>query len=87
MISDLRDFVAKMQSLRTGNLSLADTSKILEGLFGERPARKVIDEYVASAPAGGNRIVPVTGRVVGASTGLASPAIARAAPPHSFFGD
>ena len=60
MISDLRDFVAKMQSLRTGNLSLADTSKILEGLFGERPARKVIDEYVARSPAGGNRIVPVT---------------------------
>jgi hypothetical protein len=87
MISDLRDFVAKMQSLRTGNLSLADTSKILEGLFGERPARKVIDEYVARSPAGGNRIVPVTGRVLGAAAGLASPAIARAAPPHSFFGD
>ena len=87
MISDLRDFVGKMHVLRTGNLSLAEMGKLLENLFGERPAKKVIDEYVASAPAGGNRIVPVTGRVVGASSGLAAPAVARQPPTHNFFGD
>lgn len=86
MILDLEDFVAKMGALRTGNLSLADMSKLLEGLFGERPARSVVDDYVRRAQPGGNRVVPMTGRVVGIGSGLAAPVSARTPPSHRFFG-
>jgi hypothetical protein len=87
MIADLRDFVAKMQVLRRGDLSLAQMGKILEGLFGERPAKKVVDEYVTRSAPGGNRIVPATGRVIGAASGLMTPAAARPSAAHNFYGD
>ena len=87
MILDLEDFVAKMSALRTDNLSLADMSKLLEGLFGERPARSVVDDYVRRAQPGGNRVVPMTGSVVGIGSGLVAPASARTPPSHRFFGD
>lgn len=87
MIADLRDFVAKMQVLRSGNLSLAEMGKVLEGLFGESPAKKVLDEYVSRSAPGGNRIVPATGRVIGAASGLVTPAAAKQPAAHKFYGD
>jgi hypothetical protein len=87
MIADLRDFVAKMQVLRSGDLSLAEMGKVLEGLFGERPAKNVIDEYVSRSAPGSNRIVPATGRVIGGASGLMTPAAAKQPAPHNFFGD
>lgn len=87
MISDLGDFVVKMNQLRAGNLSLAEMSKLLESMFGERPARKVVEDYVRRSTPGGNRVAPITGRVVGVSSGLVAPASARTPPSHSFFGD
>ncbi len=89
MISDLRDFCAKMHTLRFGNLSLAQMSVILEGLFGERPARAALNEYVTRqgglSQAGKSRIAPGSGRIIG--TGLAaSPAYARPVPSHNFYG-
>ena len=87
MTADLRAFVAKMQTLRSGKLTIAEMGLIFEDLFGQRPARKAVDDYIASAPAGGNRVVTNTGRIVGLSSGLASPAYGRQVPAHNFFGD
>ncbi len=86
MIHDLRDFVAKMQTLRSGTVDLAEMSKVLEELFGRRPARNVIDDYIASAPSGGNRVVGKTGRILGLTSGISSPALARTVSEHRFFG-
>jgi SMODS domain-containing protein len=87
MISDLRAFILKIQALRSGSLALDGMSKILEELFGQRPARKAVADYIASAPSGGNRVVTSTGRILGLTSSVATPALARPVPPHTFFGD
>lgn len=87
-ISDLRDFVAKIHHLRTADLTLAEMSSVLEDLFGARPARRAVQDYLDRAPSGGSRIVPGSGRIIGGSFGLAgAPAVARPVPRHHFFGD
>jgi hypothetical protein len=87
MIEDLRAFIAKMQLLRSGNLTIAEMGKILEDLFGQRPARKAVDDYIASAPAGGNRLITNTGRIVGLTSGISTPSFGRQIHGHNFYGD
>lgn len=86
-ISDLRDFVAKIHLLRTGDLSIDQIGKILEGLFGERPAKSAINDYLSTP--GPSRVEYGTGRIVrpAAAAGLVSvPAVARPVAGHDFFG-
>jgi hypothetical protein len=84
MIADLRDLVAKLQLLRTGNLSIDKIQNILEGLFGERPAKSAVNDYMF--PPQRNRVQYGTGRIVrGAAVG-ASVAMTQPVAAHSFFG-
>jgi hypothetical protein len=55
-ISDLRDFVKKIHRLRTADLTLPEMSSILEDLFGTRPARQAVREYLNRAPAVGRSL-------------------------------
>jgi hypothetical protein len=83
MIADLRDLVAKLGLLRTGNLSIDKIQNVLEDLFGERPAKSAVNDYMF--PPQQNRVQYGTGRIVrgavGGSVGLTQPVAA-----HSFFG-
>lgn len=85
-ISDLNEFVAKINLLRTGDLSVGEISKILEQMFGERPARSAVKDYM-SAPTrphveyGTGRVVRPVGAVASASSMI------RPVPAHNFFGD
>jgi hypothetical protein len=47
-IEELKTFAAKLERLR-GDIALPETQKILEELFGEKPARAVVKEYVDRA--------------------------------------
>jgi hypothetical protein len=88
MVDDLKDFIVKIQRLRSGTLDLAQMSAILEGLFGQRPVRKAIDDYITSmTPGRTSRVVTSSGRVLAPAVGVALPAAARAIPPHTHFGD
>lgn len=88
MIADLEDFCAKMHALRCNGLSLMEMSKLLEQMFGERPARAAISEYVerqaALSQSGHTRVATGTGRILGA--GIAASTPARAVPAHNFYG-
>jgi hypothetical protein len=85
MIVDLREFVAKLQLLRSGNLSVDKMGAILEELFGERPTRKALD--VQRSRSAGNLIEYGTGRIVpGGMLAYASSSV-KAVPPHRFYGD
>jgi hypothetical protein len=90
-IDELQGFVAKLQRLR-GELSLAETQKILEELFGEKPAQTAIKEYVErfakDIGTTGGRYLPGKASIPAAVAGIAAtPRIARTAPTHKFFGD
>jgi hypothetical protein len=88
MIDDLRDFIAKVGRLRSGKLDLAQMTAILEGLFGRRPVRKAVEDYLASmAPSRTGRVVTPSGRVLAPAVGIATPSSANAIRPHKFFGD
>jgi hypothetical protein len=88
MVDDLKDFIAKIQRLRSGTLDLAQMSAILEGLFGQRPVRKAVEDYVASmAPGRTGRVVTSSGRVLAPGAGSVTPSAASAIPAHKFFGD
>jgi hypothetical protein len=88
MVDDLKDFIVKIQRLRSGTLDLAQMSAILEGLFGQRPVRKAVDDYIAAAkPANGPRMVTPSGRLIPSLAGVMAPTSARAVPPHKFYGD
>jgi hypothetical protein len=90
-IDELETLAVKLAWLR-GDISLAETQKILEELFGETPAKSVVKEYVdrlakdvgtSGAPyLPGKASIPAA--VVGTST---TPQNVRTAPPHRFFGD
>ncbi|MEO6783796.1 MAG: nucleotidyltransferase [Bradyrhizobium sp.] len=90
-IDELTDFAAKLERLR-GDISLPETLKILEDLFGEKPAQTVVKEYVdriaKDVGTTGGRYLPGKAAIPAAIAGTsASPAIARVAPAHKFFGD
>lgn len=90
-IDELTDFATKLERLR-GDISLPETQKILEDLFGEKPAQTVVKEYVEriakDVGTTGGRYLPGKAAIPAAIAGTsASPAIARVAPAHKFFGD
>lgn len=90
-IDELTAFAAKLNRLRQ-DIALPETQKILEELFGEKPAQTVIKEYVEryadEMEKGGGRYLSGAARIpaVVAATPMA-PAIAKVAPQHKFFGD
>jgi hypothetical protein len=85
MIEDLRDFVAKLNLLRIGRLSIDKIGKILEGLFGERPARGAVNDYMSTP--GRSSVEYGTGRIARPAAGLAAtPALVRPVAAHNFFG-
>jgi hypothetical protein len=88
MIADLKDFIVKVGRLRSGKLDLDQMAAILEGLFGQRPVRKAINDYIASmAPSRSGRVVTPSGRMLAPAAGIATPSSANAIRPHKFFGD
>src|SRR5262249_35909414 len=90
-IDELKMFAAKLDQL-SEERSLTETQKILEELFGERPARSVVKDYVdrlaQDIGGAGGRYLPgkasIPAAVVGASTVASN---VRMAPSHKFFGD
>jgi hypothetical protein len=90
-IEELKIFAAKLERPR-GDIALPETQKILEGLFGEKPARSVVKEYVdrAAKDVGGTggRYLPGKAAIPAAVVGMSTmPSGVRSAPPHRFFGD
>ena len=60
---------------------------ILEGLFGQRPVRKAVEDYLASmAPSRMGRVVTPSGRVLAPAAGIATPSSANTIRPHKFSG-
>lgn len=88
MIGDLRDFIGKLGRLRSGKLDLSQMTAILEDLFGQRPVRKAVEDYLASmGPNRTGRVVTPSGRVLAPAAGIATPSSASAIRPHKFYGD
>ena len=88
MMGDLRDFIRKLGCLRSGKLDLSQMTAILEDLFGQRPVRKAVEDYLASmGPNRTRRVVTPSGRVLAPAAGIATPASANAIRPHKFYGD
>jgi hypothetical protein len=90
-IDDLKLFRQQLAALMSDELSLPNKSKLLGVMFGEGPARAVVEDYAArigdSVRQGTRRIAP-SGRVLPAA--VAAPAIVTpaAAQPrgHTFHG-
>lgn len=90
-IRDLRTFRTQLAALMSAELSLEEKRDLLVAMFGEGPARSVVEDYAAalgrSVQDGTRRIAP-TGRVLPAS--VAAPAIvtpaAAQARGHTFYG-
>ncbi len=91
-IAELADFAAKLRKLR-GEISLAEMQPILEDLFGEKPARSAVKDYVqrvgTDVRSTGSRFMPGKAAILAAIAGCntAAPNNARSAPSHKFFGD
>jgi hypothetical protein len=87
--NELRAFAVQLQGLRQG-VPLAEMQRILEGLFGERPARDAVRNYMAQHvsdnDAGKGFHILRTGSVPALGS-TAAPSIARATPRSSPFGD
>jgi hypothetical protein len=91
-IEDLKVFRQQLAALMSDSLSLADKQKLLGLMFGEGPARAVVDDYAArlgKAVREGTRQIAPSGRVLPAAV-MAAPAIttpAAASPRnHTFYG-
>jgi hypothetical protein len=88
-INELRAFAAQLYRLRQG-VPRAEMQRILEGLFGERPARDAFRNYMAQHEsdndAGKGFHILRTGSVPALGS-TAVPSIARATPRSSPFGD
>ena len=90
-IADLRELTEKLERLRAG-VPLEETREVLEDLFGERPARDVVTDYIerygqrhgqgSGAHLPGKGQVPAAGVMLGTT-----PAAARSTREHRFFGD
>jgi hypothetical protein len=90
-IRELTDFAVKLRRLR-GDIALPEMQQILEDLFGEKPARSAVKDYVRRVGKDvgsiGSRYMPGKAAIPAAVAGGASaPSIARLAPSHKFFGD
>ncbi len=90
-IHELTLFAAKLGRLRQ-DIGLPETQKILEELFGEKPAQTVIKEYVEryadEMDKGGGRYLTGAARIPAAVAAMpTAPAVAKVAPQHKFFGD
>jgi len=90
-IHELTDFAAKLRRLH-GDISLAEMQQVLEHLFGEKPARSAVRDYVQrvgkDVGTTGSRFMPGKAAIPAAVAGGASaPSNARSAPSHRFFGD
>jgi hypothetical protein len=90
-IRELTDFAVKLRRLR-GDIALPEMQQILEDLFGEKPARSAVKDYVQRVGKDvgsiGSRYMPGKAAIPAAVAGGASaPSIARSAPSHKFFGD
>lgn len=91
-IQDLKLFRNQLSALMSPGLTLSEKQDLLIAMFGEGPARSVIQDYSASlgrAVQSGQRTIESSGRVVPAA-GVAAPAILKPSPaqarPHTFFG-
>ncbi|WP_409562716.1 nucleotidyltransferase [Hyphomicrobium sp. MC8b] len=88
-IYELREFARELSQLKSG-LPLAEMRGVLEKLFGEKPASDAITAYVDRFRQDGleNKAsyLPGTGTVPALGT-LATPAIARAIPKSTPYGD
>ena len=90
-IGDLRELTQKLARLIEG-AALEEMRQILAGLFGERPARDVVSDYIerygSQVKQGSGAHLPGTGQIPAAAVMLGSvPAVAQSTPPHRFFGD
>jgi hypothetical protein len=86
MIQDLHDFTVDFRLLRSGMLSIDKIGSVLERMFGERPARSAVNDYMF--PPTRTHVEYGTGRIVrpAAAFAVAAPSIKPVA-AHSFFGD
>jgi hypothetical protein len=88
-LNELRAFAVQLHRLRQG-VPLAEMQRILEDLFGERPARdavrKYMDQHASDNDAGKAFHILRTGSVPALGS-AAAPSTARATPRSSPFGD
>jgi hypothetical protein len=90
-IRELTDFAVKLRRLQS-DIALPEMQQILEGLFGEKPARSAIKDHVqrvgGDVGSTGSRFMPGKAAIPAAVAGAAlAPSNARSAPSHRFFGD
>ncbi|MGL9617922.1 nucleotidyltransferase [Bradyrhizobium sp. U531] len=90
-IRELTNFAMKLRRLQ-GEISLSEMQQILEDLFGEKPARSAIKDYVQGVGkdvgSTGSRFLPGKAAIPAAVAGAAATSSAvRSAPSHKFFGD
>lgn len=89
-LKELDGFAADLRLMRDGGLSLADMLKVMERLFGEKPARDAYEGFIRQQRedlfAGKNVHIPKVGAIAALGS-LAAPASARATPYHTDFGD
>jgi len=86
LIEDLRNLIDDLQLLRGGELSIDKIAAILERLFGDRPAKSAIKDYI-SAPSKPH-VEFGTGRIVRPAAGLGAAASSvKPVAAHTFFGD
>lgn len=88
-IHELKDFARQLYRLRDG-VPLVEMQLILEGLFGERPAREAVRKYtgqhVNDNDAGKSFHIPRSGSIPALGS-MAVPAAARATPRSSPWGE
>jgi Second Messenger Oligonucleotide or Dinucleotide Synthetase domain len=90
-IRELTDFAVKLRRLRS-EIALPEMQQILEDLFGEKPARSAVRDYVQrvgkDVGSTGSRFMPGTAAIPAALAGAAATSSSvRSAPSHKFFGD
>jgi hypothetical protein len=91
-VGDLRLFRRQLSELMNGSLDLAEMQELLIGMFGEGPAKSVIEERAKTlgrAVQTGQRTITGLGKVLPVAA-VAAPAAATtiATPrPHTFFGE
>jgi hypothetical protein len=86
MIDDLHEFMASLGLLRSGTLPIDKIGSILERLFGERPAKSAVNEYMF--PPRRSFMESGTGRIVRAAAGSAvASTFVKPVAAHKFFGD
>jgi hypothetical protein len=88
---ELADFAVKLRRLRS-DIALPGMQQILEDLFGEKPARSAVRDYVQrigkDVGSIGSRFMPGKAAIPSAVAGGApAPSNTRSAPSHRFFGD